>query len=290
MRQLRISTNVRCLAILTSVVVTVLLTASPALRWVDRNLFQEEIKDIWGRMHYDEDWRSAVILPVGLNYSWLNEANRPLLVAHALGESGQRGGNSISALQRSLAKGLLLLEIDVWFDDQGILRCHHGPDIPGVFRLGDCTLLTALRAAVIGGGWLVLDIKTDFATTGEAILQSLGDDPAAERLIFQIYRPADVNTFSNWSLNKKLAGPIVTAYRSRRSLKHVAYHAARIGVHALTIPIERGSALGKVPPSLVVLVHTIHSCEAVRSAASLSSDGMYINSELVPAFPKTCFQ
>jgi hypothetical protein len=260
----------------------------PALRWIDRQLLNESLKDAWGAVRYREDWATAVELPRQLDDAWLRQARRPVLVAHALGEAGLPGQNTLGALQRSLARNLRLLEIDVWLDADGMLRCHHGPDRPRPFQPGDCSLPAALTSAAAQGAWLVLDIKTDFAATGQAIVQQMTGHPAAFRLVFQLYRPEDAKRFAAWAIQLPLPAPIVTAYLARRSVAHVALHAARIGAAALTVPLDRAVALTSTPSGPALLLHPVHDCDAARRAAGLSAAGMYIRSALAPALAQVC--
>lgn len=224
-----------------------------------------------------------------LDYAWVDTAPRPILVAHALGEAGLTGQNTLGALQRSIERGLRLLEIDVWLDKAGRLRCHHGPKPPADFGPGDCQLPDALRAAVQAQAWLVLDIKTDFEETGEVIVRQLQDDPTAvKRLIFQLYKPSDIAQFTAWATRLDLPGPIVTAHRARRSLRHVAHHTSRLGIRVLTFPLYRSEALAELTPGLVLLVHPVHDCDAALEANKLPADGMYLLSKLLPSVLKGC--
>lgn len=247
-----------------------------ALRWADRSLLNEQLKDWWGQIRYAEDWSSSAALPK-LDYTWLDTASRPILVAHALGEAGLAGQNTLGALQRSVERGLRLLEVDIWLDKAGRLRCHHGPTPPTDYVPGDCQLPEALRAAAQAQAWLVLDVKTDFEETGEAIVRQLQGDPTAiKRLIFQLYKPSDIPLFTAWATRLDLPGPIVTAHRARRSLQHVAQHTSRLGIRVLTFPLHRSDALGKRPPGLVLLVHPVHDCPAAAEASRVPADGMYL--------------
>lgn len=267
------------------------LATSPgraAVHWLDAQLLAETLKDTWGRWWHREDWQAAPELPRGLDASWLREAGRPVLIAHALGEAGQPGQNTLAAMRRSQDRGLRLMEVDVWRDDLGELRCHHGPARPAPLQPGECTLPLLARAAAETGTWLVLDLKTEFKSTGEAILHALADPAVTARLVFQLYQPADAGTFAAWASRHRLAAPIVTAYQAHRSVRHVAHHAARIGAAALAVPMQRATALGAVPPSLTLMVHPVKDCDAVRRAAGLSAQGLYVMSALVPQIRSGC--
>jgi hypothetical protein len=276
----------------TAIALAVTALASPggraALRWLDVQLLDEALKDASGRWWHREDWQAAPALPRGLDASWLREAGRPVLIAHALGEAGQAGQNTLDAMRRSHARGLRLMEVDIWLDDRGELRCHHGPARPDPMRPGDCTLPPLARAAAGDGSWLVLDLKTEFRATGEAILRALDGQPGVARLVFQLYQPADVAAFAEWSTRHRLPAPIVTAYQAHRSVRHVARHAERIGAVALAVPLQRAQALGPLPPSVVLMVHPIKDCDGVRRATQLSARGLYVMSALVPEVRAGC--
>ena len=276
------------LIVTAALIVALALFAFPALRWIDIHLTQERLKDTWGEWRYGEDWGAVSALREDLNYAWLHAAGEPILIAHALGEAGLPGQNSVTALRRSLAAGLRLLEIDLWLDDSGVLRCHHGPEPPASFVAGDCTLAEALHVAAEADAWLVLDIKTDFPAAGAAIVSQFVGDAAASRLVFQLYRPSDLPLFVNWSMQLPLPGPIVTAYRARRSLRHIAAHAPHLNLRAMTFPLYRTAALGSKPDGLVWLVHPIHDCASAAAAQSVSIDGMYVHSALVAVMRAGC--
>lgn len=264
-------------------------TSFPMLRWVDIHWTGEWAKDTWGRWVHGEDWSGVPRLPDPLDYRWLKTAARPVLLAHALGDAGLPGQNSLPALQRSLASGVRLLEVDLWLDAEGHLRCHRGPSQPPPLRAGDCRFEDALRLAQAASAWLVLDLKTDFATTGNAVVSRLSDDAAAERVVFQLYKPGEVAVFAGWIRRRRLAGPIVTAYLARRSLNHVATHAARIGVQAFTMPLYRLPALGRPRVAgLALFVHPVHDCQAARDASG--ADGFYVRSSLAEPLRRGCVE
>ncbi len=264
--------------------------ALPTLRWIDIHVFSETLKDHWGSLYHSEDWSEVAPLPLNLDYSWLQNASRPILIAHALGEAGRFDQNSLSAQQRALSAGLRYLEIDVWLDKADLLRCHHGPDLPTVPVAGECSLKSAAHAAASRDAWLVIDIKTDFKLTGEAIVQQFRNDPSASRLIFQLYRPADIHLFSLWAPVLNLPGPIVTVYQARRSLQHIATQLSRIGINAITYPIYRGAALPDSPAlqGLTRFVHPVHDCIALKEAKRHKVDGYYLQTWIASIIHGNC--
>ncbi len=264
--------------------------ALPVLRWIDIHVLNETLKDQWGILYHAEDWSGLIPLPLNLDYSWLHNASRPVLIAHALGEAVHADQNSLAAQQRALTAGLRFLEVDVWLDEAERLRCHHGPDLPMAPVAGDCSLKSAVHAAAARDAWLVIDIKTDFKLTGEAIVQQFRNDPNASRLIFQLYRPADIRLFSLWAPVLNLPGPIVTVYQARRSLPHIATQLSRIGIKAITYPIYRGAALSDTPvlQDLARFVHPVHDCIALEEAKRQKVDGYYLLTLMAPRVHGDC--
>lgn len=262
----------------------------PTLRWIDIHFLKEALKDQWGEWYHAEDWSEPAPLPSNLDYSWLKNASRPILIAHALGEAGRLDQNSLAAQQRALSAGIKLLEIDIWLDEVGRLRCHHGPDAPAAPAEGECNLQVAAHAAAAQEAWLVLDIKTDFKLTGEAIFQQFLTSPSASRLIFQLYHPTDIQLFSLWASTLNLPGPIVTTYRARRSLIHIASQMDRIGVKAMTYPLNRGEAMpnNSAIQGLTRFVHPVHDCASLKKAKHQKAEGYYLLTLLASRTRSNC--
>lgn len=262
----------------------------PALRWIDIHFLNETFKDHWGQMYHAEDWSEVAPLQFNLDYFWLQNSSRPILIAHAFGEARRIDQNSLVAQQRALSARLRLLEVDVWLDEEERLRCHHGPDLPLAPVAGECSLKSAANVAAAFGAWLVIDIKTDFKLTGEAIVRQFLNDPNASRLIFQLYRPDDILLFSHWAPLLNLPGPIVTAYQAQRSLQHIASQLNRLGIKAITYPLYRGKALPDKPfaQDLVRFVHPVHDCIALEEAKRLKVDGYYILTLMAPRVYGDC--
>ena len=57
-------------------------------RWVDINFFSERMRDATGRYLFHEDWSNISLIKSNLDYSWLTDARKPVLIGHALGASG----------------------------------------------------------------------------------------------------------------------------------------------------------------------------------------------------------
>jgi hypothetical protein len=257
----------------------------PAVRWIDRHVLDERIRDVVGRLYYHENWSEPYHFTGALDYTWMTAGNN-ILIAHALGAATRPDENTLSAMQASFDRGIRIFEVDLWLDAEGYVRCHHGPATPPAYRQGACLWQQVLSKAVAFDGWVVLDIKTDFRATAETILASLPDRAAAKHVIFQLYHPGDLPLFAHWATEYPLAGPIVTAYLARRSLQHIARSIALTEIRALTIPLERRKFLGNLPTGLNLFVHPVHDCAAFRAAQP--AKGVYVTNDLAVSIDGEC--
>lgn len=250
-------------------------------RWLveslDRRWLHESIKDLTGRVVWREDWSSVGPIEVSLDYGWLPPGGRPVLIAHALGGAGSARSNSIDVARQSLDLGFRLLEVDVFLDEAGRLRCHHGPSNPPPLEATSCTLPRLLALTAPRGAYVILDIKTDFDVTSKAILSGL-DEPALRTLVFQLYRPEHIAMYRQWRQRHLLPGPIVTAYLAHRALDHVADAVDRAGLRAMTVPLARWPALR--PHRTRVLVHPVDDCDELAGIRSKNIDGAYLPNSL----------
>lgn len=247
-------------------------------RWIDINFFGERMKDATGRYLFHEDWNELALVKNKLDYSWLIVDRKPILIAHALGASSLPSQNTLPALDASIKNGLRLMEIDIWLDDNGQIRCHHGPGLPEPFKLGDCTFEDALSISAQNQIWLVLDIKTDFKITGKEIVKrtSIQDAP---HIIFQLYKPEHVEIFSMWHLEKPFAGPIITLYLARRSIDYVQKKMHGTVFKVLTIPSHRLAAMNFKSDQIKIFTHPVHNCENFIDLKKYKLDGFYVINE-----------
>lgn len=262
-----------------ALVVLLLATSAAApmwARWADVNLLHEQLKDCWGDWYWHEDWRSLTPIPKGLDAGWLSASqDGSLRIAHALGESGEVGSDTLGAFQRSARHGFRVFEVDLYLDDEQRLRCYHGPEKPPPFDSAhDCTLDNLLPQVIASDGWLVLDIKSDFISVAGRVAALVRGVGHGERVIFQLYRPADVRWFSQVAKSLNLARPIITAYAAKRSVNHVAAQVARLGAAAFTMPAYKLSALN-VDPGVPLLIHPVHDCGDWRPIDSHPVQGIY---------------
>lgn len=248
------------------------------LHAVDRRWLDEALMDWLARWKGQEDWRRAERLSAQQDDAWTRATPAPIRIAHALGEAGKSGANSLSALARAHADGIRVFEVDLRLDG-GVLRCEHdeAPLNKAVDSNGDpgCRLET-LMAALPADSWLVLDIKTEFAAAGEQVMQVLKQTGRARQIVFQLYRPEQLALFNRWQALQPLSAPIVTAYRSHRAVNHIAAALAQRGVHDLALPLERLPAMTERPPGLRLHVHPVHTCQDLLAARSADVSGVYV--------------
>jgi hypothetical protein len=244
-------------------------------RWVDINFFGEKIKDATGRYLFHEDWSSISLVHHNLDYSWITDDLKPILIAHALGASGTSSQNKLTEMNKSIKNGLRLMEVDIWLDDSGQIRCHHGPESPSPFKKGDCTFEEVLSISAKNQIWMVLDIKTDFQKTGEEIVKRTQIQDAAH-VIFQLYKPEHVEMFSRWHSEKPFAGPIVTLYLARRSINYVQKKMHGTAFKALTIPSHRLAAINFKSDNIKIFTHPVHNCNNFRNLKKYKLDGFYV--------------
>lgn len=244
---------------------------------IDRQYFGESLRGLYGRYVAGEEWDEVVQIPTGLSYAWLYSGARPLRIGHALGGAGSMLANDIAALPDARRSGIKILEVDLWLHRDGTLRCFHGPGDPGPLLPQTCTFGRLLRETETTGEYLVLDIKTEFASAARLIATELRALPSARgRIIFQLYRPSDFQIFRSLDGVQDMAGPIVTAYVSRSSLASIADGASKAGVMAMALPVDRLPAMGTPPTGMRLLLHPVHDCRTLALAIQAHMYGVYV--------------
>ena len=239
-----------------------------------------------------ETWSSLIWMQVSevrLSGQWLNlDKGRSRLIAHALGN--YKYPNTLKGARESVAAGLRLLEVDLYKDSQGILRCHHGPEKPSTYKNGDCTLVKLLKA-LPDNTYVILDIKTDFVESAEPIVNALKGKALrhlSKKLIFQLYKPSDVEWFYSMASKRPeliINKPIVTLYRTHATAPFVS-RVVPASVGAITYPMDRGNIHVKNIEYYILglrhktYVHPINSCFRYNLALNSSAYGVYGPSKL----------
>lgn len=259
--------------------IVVLFLIKSAIRWIDLNYYNENIYDTWGAITTNEDWSKAQPLPKNLDKSWLASGKKGNIyyIAHALGGSGTLTANTYTAFEVSKDRGFKLYEVDISLDETGLLRCHHGPDTPSVYNpKKSCTLETLLPMIDKAEGWAVLDIKTNFQTTGNKIIDLVKRNHLSQRVIFQLYRPDELSWFSEKARQVSLPVPIVTVYESKRSANHIASQTKKLNIEVLTVPLKKLPSMKRLGAKVKIFTHPVHNCKDWKKASQgLEISGIY---------------
>lgn len=253
-------------------------------RWLDYKFFDERIKDYVGAIYFKEDWNAT---PVINAESWGNRIEqRELYVAHALGGSGESNDNSFEALDTAIQLGFNIFEVDIWLDSDGKLRCHHGPGLPPKETVNSCTYNGLIKKIEKNNFILILDIKTDFKSTGDLLVKQTPFE-VSKNVVFQLYEPKHFSYFIDWQRSKKFPFPLVTLYRSKRSIKHVLTALNKKGVTSFVVPSKLLNNIDK-SSNLTLFTHPVHSCSQYLVAREKSVVGFFINNSIFKDVKNGC--
>ena len=101
---------------------------------------------------------------------WIEDVKVHRLILHALGD--YEFPNTLAGAQKSFLTNVKLLEVDIYKDQYGNLRCHHGPELPPPLTADSCTLRRLLNI-IPADRYLVLDIKSSFVSTADSVIKLL---------------------------------------------------------------------------------------------------------------------
>jgi hypothetical protein len=252
------------------------------VRWFDDHVCGQWLREIWGRLRWREDWSAAADVQ-NMDYGWLPD-RQSVRIAHALGAAGLPLQNSLQAFHASALVGFRLMEVDLWLDPQGHLRCHHagGPqDGVAATAVNECDA-TDLFSAVsrTPGVWLVLDLKSGFAETGRAALDAAHRVGVDGRLIFQLYQPEDSIVFAEWRRTFPLPGPIITTYRAHRPIWSVLPAVEALGYRAVALPLDSVPMIPRSHSGVRLLAHPVHDCNLLQGLQSTGISGFYMLNDL----------
>ena len=120
---------------------------------------------------------------------------RRVVIAAHRGFSTQYPDNSVDAFEAAIAAGADLIETDVRMSADGILYCHHDPDVDGALvektrsaemdRFGVTRLSAALSLARARVG-VLLDLKIESVAFGLSVLQQVRDADAESQTVFGV--------------------------------------------------------------------------------------------------------
>ncbi len=250
-----------------------------AVRAFDARYCNLVLRDLWGRLYWREDWDS-IPLAYAYSFDWVNGLST-VRIAHALGDSGGPLQNSLMAARRSVDRGFSLLEVDIWRDPTGLLRCHHGDDAgrASLVTIGknECTARQLLRAVANWPSvYLVTDFKTDFESTAAAFLALAQQEKVSAKIIIQLYEPDHLRLFVSWHSTYALPGPIVTTYRSHLPIWRVQSVLEARGYRVIAIPADSIRFANPPLKTTRLLTHPIHDCDSMSNAVRFGIHGFYM--------------
>lgn len=269
----------------------------PQVKYLIKNLdgkyFGYYLVDLYNSLNTQENWTEATPLPTTLSYDWAKpDRSGTIRIAHALGAwQDDKRRNTIGALKESLTAGFNLVEVDLIPDKQMSLECSH--DLADYSynkiyiqyreRCDFDQLIGLMRDHSFS---LVVDLKSNFEKSATALAARTPPE-LASRIIFQLYEPQDIATYLDLRKQKPFAGPLLTLYRSHRSVFHMRPNIERLNIRVLTVPIERIKEFKSLKSSkLTLLTHPLSSCTEVARILREGFEGGYMDSTLSDRSPR----
>ncbi len=197
-----------------------------------------------------------------LDYDWQSKLKEVGFVAHGLGDYNQI--NDLNVAYQSAKKGARFLEVDLFLDDNNILRCHHGPELPKPYKSDDCDFNKLINFINKNHSFLILDIKNKFKNSSDIIYKQVAlqknSDDLAKKIIFQLMKPMDIKTFTKMASTSRFtwSAPILTLHRTHTYFDVVKDRKPDF-INAITISWDRRKeiTLGK---ELILMTHPMKSC------------------------------
>ena len=120
---------------------------------------------------------------------------RRVVIAAHRGFSARHPDNSVDGFEAAIAVGADLVETDVRMSADGVLYCHHDPDVDGALvektmsaemdRFGVTRLSAALSLARDRVG-VLLDLKIETAAFGNSVLRQVRDADVESQTVFGV--------------------------------------------------------------------------------------------------------
>lgn len=231
-------------------------------QWIDA------MRDLRSDLLQIEIWEDVQPTSGQWNAVWVNHLTAYPRVAHGLGGRFGPGENTIDSLRKAVASGFKLLEVDLWQQENGEVVCSH--EAPPVFEppTHGCTLQLLLQMARKNGIYLIIDYKQSFDDIVPAVVKEARAQGLESQVIFQVFQPSDLVRLAALTVSQPpFALPIVSSYKSRRSISYLATQTRRIGLAGLVVDIRYSSLAPFSSDGLPVFVHPVRTCQEQRSVA-----------------------
>lgn len=272
--------------IIFAVLMYMTINVRPLIKGLDARLLGYMLTDKYVQLRQTEDWSTAKQLRPNLDFGWAApDQSGTVRIAHALGAwRSNRDRNTLKALRQSIAREFVLVEVDLALGSDGKLHCFHGAEgknvrtPPALFN-NNCTLDDIIGELKLSSFVVVLYLKIDFKLSAKTVAAHV---PVSlrNRVVFQLYGPDDIATFN--TLPVGFAGPIVTLYRTFRTVNHLDTELARIGARVVTVPISRVHEFSTwgARRERVLLTHPVENCAVMLTIRKHGFSGGYSESNL----------
>ena len=232
------------------------------IKKIDNKYFHENIKDFFGNYLYREVWsdfNSEV-----LNYKWINDYS---LIVHGLEVIAPINSCNINnnTYDYNLFELNFISENNLLYVINNNKKCNK----------------EIVLEIIKDRKFVIVDIKKNFDESFDLILNFAVENNFLDKIIFQLYGPDNLVKFFNvYKKFDNLPGPIITSYKSRRSINYLSEISLLNRIKVITIPISKSEVFSKVD-NLNYFTHSVHSCDTyyyVRKNKKIS--GIYMDPNL----------
>ena len=144
-----------------------------------------------------------------------------------------------------------------------------------------CPLENILDILKIKNNFIVIDIKDDFALFSKKILEFANKNKVLDKIIFQIYKPENLELYFQYLKQYfNLPGPIITTYKSRRSIRYLSTIAEINKIKILTVNNKKIINIDK-KSSIEFFVFPVNSCKLYHKLKNKNYiTGMYVSPKM----------
>ena len=229
------------------------------LKKIDNKYFNEKIKDFVGKHFYKEIWFN--LNSKELNYNWINKYS---IIVHGL----EVLANENSCEIHTNINNFNLFELNIISEQNNLIVMNNN------HRCDKKVILDLINKK----NFLIIDIKDDFDKTSDLILNFAKKNNIVDKLIFQLYQPGDlIKFFDKKKQFDTLPGPLITSYKSRRSIDYLTKISLINKIKVLTIPKSKSKYFFK-SSELFYFTHSVYNCESffrIRKIKKIS--GIYLD-------------
>lgn len=231
------------------------------LKKIDNYFLNETLKDFSGKFYFKEIWRKYN--DNDLNYKWIRKFN---YVVHGINEI-----KKIDSCKLDNTKEFSLYEINFFNLNNKI----------SLSSTKYCSIDNILDLLKKKKNYIIVDIKDEFNLFSKEILEFAEKNNIIDKIIFQIYKPENLELYFQY-LKKyyNLPGPIITTYKSRRSIGYLSKTAKENKIKVLTVNNKK---LVNIDSKFDIdfFIFPVNSCNLYNNLKNKNYiTGMYINPKM----------